>query len=1122
MASNLNGAGYMQAPPSDQEQQQQGQPQQTQTPRVAPPPPSGPVPPTQYQQPQYQYQQPQYQQPVYPQSVTVPPPLPSKNPESQGLMENNGYTGYTGYTGNYSDPANANAGLHRRPTAVLRTLGRGNYTVNGGGLGAGAETRTMVRPERHVDLPRMLTTAPPLTEFEQGPPTAVKTATYRKKASMKRRPKWAPENPWVAFSWAMTCCFPFFCLSMCGIKGAGPQQAWREKVALCWIVFLLSCIVVFYILFFNQVLCPTKLLNRNNIQINPFMGFVVRGVMYNAATANFPYSNLFTDLVSFYPGIDLTSQFSQPAEVTLACSDFTSPFATLQYPCSSDPNGCLDIQDLFNLDGGKFGFTPYQLGVDNKTVFDPNVVLSYSDISKKKLTVIYRDVVDFNFYVQNYPDPIPDDPVDAFIRTAYLLGDGTLYLSRNPNLQGRIKECLVKKYFAGTTSILPTQCILSFMVTVVTTALILGIVIIRFLMAIIFAWFVSARLSRTPSADKIRERDYYMIKPPEPLLRAENGSEIANSSASGQFLAVPGPGGPKKNRLSSNLRSSTSGLDTDLHTVLLVTCYSEGEQSLRNTMESLAATEYHDEKKLLFIIADGIITGKGNDRSTPDILIDMIELDEDLGHNPKPYSYIACASGSKQHNMAKVYCGHFVHKGRHTPTVVVVKCGTPAEANGAKPGNRGKRDSQLILMKFFMRVTLRDRMCPLDFDIFRKIHHITGFTPDFYEIVLMVDADTMVISDSLRAMTNSMYNDPKIMGLCGETRIDNKRQSWVTMIQVFEYFISHHLGKAFESMFGGVTCLPGCFCMYRIKSRKGDEWVPVLVNPDIVEEYSTNHVETLHQKNLLLLGEDRFLTTLMLRTFPKRKMMFVPKALCRTVVPDDFKTLLSQRRRWINSTIHNLMELVKLRNLCGTFCFSMQFVVFMDLIGTAILPVSLCLTYYLIYVSAAKNKYTDLASLLNLAAFIFVIFMPAVLVMLTSRKMSYILWMFLYLLALPIWQFILPLYAFWNFDDFSWGATRQVAGAGKDTGHGDGEGEFDPSSVPFRRWEDYELSWRRSVAVRKSRLSAQFSDQASGDRPVSQVSSYTGSSIGGDGDADEDDFVDGALGSNETLKGPHM
>ena len=198
-------------------------------------------------------------------------------------------------------------------------------------------------------------------------------------------------------------------------------------------------------------------------------------------------------------------------------------------------------------------------------------------------------------------------------------------------------------------------------------------------------------------------------------------------------------------------------------------------------------------------------------------------------------------------------------------------------------------------------------------------------------------------------MVGCMAQDVDIMGLCGETKIANKSETWVTMIQVFEYYISHHQTKAFESMWGGVTCLPGCCSMYRIKAPKGGDgsWVPILANPDIVEHYSENVVDTLHKKNLLLLGEDRYLTTLMLKTFPKRKMMFCPQAYCKTVVPDTFRVLLSQRRRWINSTIHNLFELLLVRDLCGTFCFSMQFVVFMELVGTLVLPAAIAFTIYI-------------------------------------------------------------------------------------------------------------------------------------------------------------------------------
>jgi chitin synthase len=206
---------------------------------------------------------------------------------------------------------------------------------------------------------------------------------------------------------------------------------------------------------------------------------------------------------------------------------------------------------------------------------------------------------------------------------------------------------------------------------------------------------------------------------------------------------------------------------------------------------------------------------------------------------------------------------------------------------------------------------------------------------------------------------------------------------------VFEYYISHHYAKAFESLFGGVTCLPGCFSMYRIKAPKNGSWVPILANPDIVLEYNQNVVTTLHEKNLLLLGEDRFLSTLMLRTFPKRQMMFVPQARCKTIVPDTFSVLLSQRRRWINSTVHNLMELVFVSDLCGIACLSMQFSVFIDLIGTVVLPAAIILTVYVV-ISVALEENRNWQPIILLAC---ILGLPAVLIVLTTRKFIYILWM---------------------------------------------------------------------------------------------------------------------------------
>ena len=52
---------------------------------------------------------------------------------------------------------------------------------------------------------------------------------------------------------------------------------------------------------------------------------------------------------------------------------------------------------------------------------------------------------------------------------------------------------------------------------------------------------------------------------------------------------------------------------------------------------------------------------------------------------------------------------------------------------------------------------------------------------------------------------------------------------------------------------------------------------------------SQSEVTTLHQKNLLLLGEHRFLMTCLIGTHLNRKMMLLLRVKCRTVTPDVFR-----------------------------------------------------------------------------------------------------------------------------------------------------------------------------------------------------------------------------------------
>jgi chitin synthase len=474
-----------------------------------------------------------------------------------------------------------------------------------------------------------------------------------------------------------------------------------------------------------------------------------------------------------------------------------------------------------------------------------------------------------------------------------------------------------------------------------------------------------SRIGRPHPTTMASQTSTAQLVPPNPLFKQQNSSRNSFMRPDSNVFSgatsdyeEPGPAGFIHEAVVPQPPSDWQPFGYPLaHAICLVTAYSEGELAIRSTLDSVAMTDYPNSHKTILVICDGMIKGKGETMTTPDIVLSMMKDHSILPDEVPAFSYVAVASGSKRHNMAKVYSGFYdyganstipVDRQQRVPMVCVVKCGTPDEATKSKPGNRGKRDSQIILMSFLQKVMFDERMTELEFEMFNGMWKITGISPDFYEVVLMVDADTKVFPDSLTHMVSAMVKDPEIMGLCGETKIANKRASFTTAIQVFEYFISHHQAKSFESVFGGVTCLPGCFCMYRIKAPKGAQnyWVPILANPDVVEHYSENVVDTLHKKNLLLLGEDRYLSTLMLRTFPKRKQVFVPQAVCKTTVPETFSVLLSQRRRWINSTIHNLMELVLVRDLCGTFCFSMQFVVFVDLVGTLVLPAAIAFTIY--------------------------------------------------------------------------------------------------------------------------------------------------------------------------------
>ena len=217
----------------------------------------------------------------------------------------------------------------------------------------------------------------------------------------------------------------------------------------------------------------------------------------------------------------------------------------------------------------------------------------------------------------------------------------------------------------------------------------------------------------------------------------------------------------------------------DKFVILQIPCYTESEESLRRTINSMTALRYDDKRKLLFIIADGIVTVRKRHGYTTD----RPQYSRLRRHRMlASLDFLSIGEGQQQHNRAKVYSGLYeIFSGRVVPYIVVVKVGGPGEKDARQPWQaRLADDSDAFPQQGALRLandTTRARAIP------STHHNVIGIPPAFYEFVMMVDADTVVEPDSLNRMVSCMNHDRSVMGLCGETRLLNERESLITMIQ---------------------------------------------------------------------------------------------------------------------------------------------------------------------------------------------------------------------------------------------------------------------------------------------------------------------------------------------------
>ena len=155
------------------------------------------------------------------------------------------------------------------------------------------------------------------------------------------------------------------------------------------------------------------------------------------------------------------------------------------------------------------------------------------------------------------------------------------------------------------------------------------------------------------------------------------------------------------------------------------------------------------------------------------------------------------------------------------------------------------------------------------------------------EILIFVDSDSFLMRGAIHKVVQGLA-DPAVAAVAGHTDVENMAVNTLTKMQDVRYFTSYRVMKAAESLFGAVSCCPGCFSAYRKSCvlHVLDKW--------------------LYQKflgNYATFGDDRALTNMLLRNY---RILYDDEALASTIVPETWGKYIRQQCRWKRSWVREM------------------------------------------------------------------------------------------------------------------------------------------------------------------------------------------------------------------------
>jgi len=155
------------------------------------------------------------------------------------------------------------------------------------------------------------------------------------------------------------------------------------------------------------------------------------------------------------------------------------------------------------------------------------------------------------------------------------------------------------------------------------------------------------------------------------------------------------------------------------------------------------------------------------------------------------------------------------------------------------------------------------------------------------DILVFVDSDTFLMPGAVGKLVQG-FIDPTVGGIAGHCDVENMSVNVLTKMQDVRYFFSYKIMKAAESVFGMVSCLPGCFSAYRRAC--------VL---HVLDDWMNETIWGVRGN----WGDDRSLTNLILKDY---RILYDDEALATTIAPDNWRQYTRQQARWMRSSLRGI------------------------------------------------------------------------------------------------------------------------------------------------------------------------------------------------------------------------